>query len=205
MIIAGFVSSYLYVDKFLFRGQLGRLFRDGWRQYLRGWLHALVPGLRHRKSTPAAPAVGPEVVSLPAEYDLTERKRYVSCQRVPAGDIGPKTESKAEGNDTFAPTTDTAPEPEVTEWRAPSFQKKGPPRGSAGTPQRWEDERFAEAEYDPREESEEFEIADIPDMEQMRREVAEMLEQIQDEQMRAALEPTDEEKYGIEPFDTGTY
>lgn len=35
IILLGSLSTYLYVDKFLFKGKLAQLFFDGWRSLLR--------------------------------------------------------------------------------------------------------------------------------------------------------------------------
>ena len=51
----------------------------------------------------------------------------------------------------------------------------------------------------------EEEIIEIIDEEQIRREVAEQLELAQADEQRDLLEPTDEEKYGIDNFDAGAY
>ena len=90
----GSLSTYLYVDKFLFKGKLAQLFFDGWRSLLREWFG---PILRFScRSSPEQPLASPEqeVISTLTDDNLVEKKRYVSRQKEPTGDIGPKREPK---------------------------------------------------------------------------------------------------------------
>ena len=91
------------------------------------------------------------------------------------------------------------------EWRAPAFQRTQTPRpAEKKQPQRWEDKGFAAARFVPVNGGDgEEEIIEIIDEEQIRREVAEQLELAQADEQRDLLEPTDEEKYGIDNFDAG--
>ncbi len=93
------------------------------------------------------------------------------------------------------------------EWRAPAFQRTQTPRpAEKKQPQRWEDKGFAAARFVPVNGGDgEEEIIEIIDEEQIRREVAEQLELAQADEQRDLLEPTDEEKYGIDNFDAGAY
>ena len=105
IILLGSLSTYLYVDKFLFKGKLAQLFFDGWRSLLREWFG---PILRFScRSSPEQPLASPEqeVISTLTDDNLVEKKRYVSRQKEPTGDIGPKREPKTAGDDTFAATT----------------------------------------------------------------------------------------------------
>ena len=128
IILLGSLSTYLYVDKFLFKGKLAQLFFDGWRSLLREWFG---PILRFScRSSPEQPLASPEqeVISTLTDDNLVEKKRYVSRQKEPTGDIGPKREPKTAGDDTFAATTKVEQEPRIMEWRAPAFQRTQTPR-----------------------------------------------------------------------------
>ena len=146
----GSLSTYLYVDKFLFKGKLAQLFFDGWRSLLREWFG---PILRFScRSSPEQPLASPEqeVISTLTDDNLVEKKRYVSRQKEPTGDIGPKREPKTAGDDTFAATTKVEQEPRIMEWRAPAFQRTQTPRpAEKKQPQRWEDKGFAAARFVP--------------------------------------------------------
>lgn len=208
IIWAGFFSAYLYMDKFVFRGQLGTLFRRGWCQLLGGWLAPFRRWKPHHKQIiPENTLLPQEPVESLSDDNLVVRKRYVSGQRVPAGDIGPKSESTAADNNTFAPATKADAEPEVLEWRAPSFQKKEAPKPPRKVPPpRWEDEDFAmTTTVVHNEESGEEEIVQVPDSEQIRREVAARLEAIEDAEILAAIVASEAEKYDVEHFETSTY
>lgn len=207
IILLGSLSTYLYVDKFLFKGKLAQLFFDGWRSLLREWFG---PILRFScRSSPEQPLASPEqeVISTLTDDNLVEKKRYVSRQKEPTGDIGPKREPKTAGDDTFAATTKVEQEPRIMEWRAPAFQRTQTPRpAEKKQPQRWEDKGFAAARFVPVNGGDgEEEIIEIIDEEQIRREVAEQLELAQADEQRDLLEPTNEEKYGIDNFDAGAY
>ena len=81
------------------------------------------------------------------------------------------------------------------ERRHPALQKRNSRRGG-----------FAAARFVPVNGGDgEEEIIEIIDEEQIRREVAEQLELAQADEQRDLLEPTDEEKYGIDNFDAGAY
>lgn len=150
IILLGSLSTYLYVDKFLFKGKLAQLFFDGWRSLLREWFG---PILRFScRSSPEQPLASPEqeVISTLTDDNLVEKKRYVSRQKEPTGDIGPKREPKTAGDDTFAATTKVEQEPRIMEWRAPAFQRTQTPRpAEKKQPQRWEDKGFAAARFVP--------------------------------------------------------
>lgn len=201
-LVFGMFLIYLYVDKFLFRGKLAHLFIEGWRQLLPFTRRFC----RRRPAVPQAPV--PESVLDRGATDalLVERKRYVSGQRMPAGAKVPETVSNDSEDDTFVSAPQADGGPEVFEWRAPEFlQRKPPGAGAKGMPH-WEDKGFACAHFVPGSDGdEEPELVEIPDMEQIRREVASTLEMIRDAELRAELEPTDEEKYGIDHFDADTF
>lgn len=196
----GMFLFYLYADKFLFRGELAHLFIEGWRQ--------LLPFTRRFcRRRPAAPQV-PESVSDRGAADalLVERKRYVSGQRMPAGAKVLKAASNDSEDDIFASAPQADGGPEVFEWRAPEFLQRKPSGAAVKRSPRWEDKGFACAHFVPGSDgAEEPELVEIPDMEQIRREVASTLERIRDAELRAELEPTDEERYGIEHFDADTF
>lgn len=137
IILLGSLSTYLYVDKFLFKGKLAQLFFDGWRSLLREWFG---PILRFScRSSPEQPLASPEqeVISTLTDDNLVEKKRYVSRQKEPTGDIGPKREPKTAGDDTFAATTKVEQEPRIMEGglrpfrerRHPALQKRNSRRG----------------------------------------------------------------------------
>lgn len=200
--VCGMFLFYLYADKFLFRGKLAHLFVEGWRQ--------LLPFTRrsYRRRPVAPQASVSESVSARGAADdlLVERKRYVSGLRMPAGAKAPETASNDSEDDTFASAPQADGGSEVFEWRAPEFLQQKPPGPIAKRPPRWEDKGFACAHFVPGSDGdEEPELVEIPDMEQIRREVASTLEMIRDAELRAELEPTDEERYGIEHFDADTF
>lgn len=88
----------------------------------------------------------------------------------------------------------------------PFRERRHPRPAEKKQPQRWEDKGFAAARFVPVNGGDgEEEIIEIIDEEQIRREVAEQLELAQADEQRDLLEPTDEEKYGIDNFDAGAY
>ena len=125
---------------------------------------------------------------------------------MPEGVKLPKTESKEDGSGIFTSETGSENLSEAFEWRAPSF-----PRQQMTVPSRneltlrWEDADFAARFIQRDDESGEVDLIEIPDMQQLRREVALKLESIQDEELRREMEPTDEERYGLDDFDAGAY
>ena len=160
--LALLLGVYLYLDRFLFGGRLGGLFLEGWRERLR------LPS--RRREAPAAQVPSPA----PGADDLVEMKVYAHGQRVPEGDKREKTESKTDGDDTFAlPEGETA-EDETTEWRDDSFGRRVTRQQAS---QRWEDP------------------------EQVRREVAASLQDVLEEQARDEFRPTEEELSELGHFD----
>ena len=126
--LALLLGAYLYLDRFLFGGGLGGLFLEGWRERLR------LPSRRKETSAAQVPS------SVPGADDLVETKVYVSGQRVPEGDKREETESKTDGDNTFALPEGKTTADETTEWRDESFGRKITERYA---PQRWEDPGFS--------------------------------------------------------------
>lgn len=188
--LALLLCAYLYLDRFLFGGRLGALFLEGWRERLR------LPS--RRRETPAAQVPPPT----PGAGDLVETKVYVSGQRVPEGDKREKTESKSDGDDTFALPEGKAAEDETTEWRDDSFGRKITERY---TLQRWEDPGFSGRFIQRDDGSGEADILPVVDPEQVRREVAASLQGVLDEQARDEFRPTEEELSELGNFDVDAF
>ena len=176
--LALLLGAYLYLDRFLFGGRLGGLFLEGWRERLR------LPS--RRREAPAAQVPSPA----PGADDLVEMKVYAHGQRVPEGDKREKTESKSDGDDTFAlPEGETA-EDETTEWRDDSFGRRVTRQQAS---QRWEDPGFSGRFIQRDDGSGEADILPVVDPEQVRREVAASLQDVLEEQARDEFRPTEEE------------
>lgn len=197
------LAGYLYIDKFLFKGQLGRLFLQGCMEFF--FKRTASDSTPPEKVSEVPGTTGPgEIVS--STESLVVEKRYGECHEVPDSAKLPKTESKEDGSGIFTSETGSENLSEAFEWRAPSF-----PRQQMTVPSRneltlrWEDADFAARFIQRDDESGEVDLIEIPDMEQLRREIALKLESIQDEEMRREMEPTDEERYGLDDFDTGAY
>lgn len=202
-VFVALLAGYLYIDKFLFKGQLGRLFLKGWREFF--FKTAASDSIPPEQISEVPGTTGPGEIVSSAE-SLVVEKRYGECLKVPEGAKLPKTESKEDGSGIFTSETGSENFSEVFEWRAASF-----PRQQMTVPSRneltlrWEDADFAARFIQRDDESGEIDLIEIPDMEQLRREVALKLESIEDEELRREMEPTDEERYGLNDFDTETY
>lgn len=188
--LALLLGAYLYLDRFLFGGGLGGLFLEGWRERLR------LPSRRKETSAAQVPS------SVPGADDLVETKVYVSGQRVPEGDKREETESKSDGDDTFALPEGKAAEDETTEWRDESFGRKITERYA---PQRWEDPGFSGRFIQRDDGSGEVDILPVADPEQVRREVAASLQAVLDEQARDEFRPTEEELSELGNFDVDAF
>lgn len=195
------LAGYLYIDKFLFKGQFGRLFLQGWREFFFKGSASKPP--EKVSEVPGTTGQG-EIVS--SAESLVVEKRYGECHEVPEGVKLPKTESKGDRSGIFTSETGSENLSEAFEWRAPSFPRQQmtvPSRNELAL--RWEDADFAARFIQRDDESGEVDLIEIPDMQQLRREVALKLESIQDEELRREMEPTDEERYGLDDFDAGAY
>ncbi len=134
------LAGYLYIDKFLFKGQLGRLFLQGCMEFFLKGLHLILTS-RRRFQVPGTTGPG-EIVS--SAESLVVEKRYGECHEVPDSAKLPKTESKEDGSGIFTSETGSENLSEAFEWRAPSF-----PRQQMTVPSRneltlrWEDADFA--------------------------------------------------------------
>ena len=186
------LGVYLYLDKFLFGGRLGGLFLTGWRELL----HIRSRNFRGKGGPPAVLAPAPD----PA--NLVERKAYDSGQKVPVGDKREETEPKAPQSDTFALPEGDSSAPELQEWRDPSFGPQ-PRKGLAS--QRWEDPGFSGRFIQRDDESGEVDILPAVDPEQVRREVAASMQDVQEERMRDEFRPTEEELAELERFDMNAF
>ncbi len=188
------LGIFLYVDRFLFEGELARLFMEGWRQILH----------REKKSGPAASA---PAIPISAEK-LVLRKEYTEGTERQQGEQAPENESTNEGNTIFTSATEASAQPEILEWRDPTYFSDTPSKKSSvpymdadSKSLRWEDDDFAGR----------VSAVDMPESElsfeteRIRREVAASLEDWRIEETRIETEMSAEEAYDVETFDVDTY
>lgn len=186
----GLVAIYFYMNKFLFRGDLGRLFMTG----LRGWVG------RRNKSRQEQKHDGDCDGDTVEDWELIVEKSYKEGPSVPEDAGEDEGGSKTSDDDNFA-TADPPPKEgageEMSEWRADTFGRGVHRERNAGNLVPVTEARFVPYDDD----SGDSELVHVADEGRIRREVARELAGIRDEELRAELEPTEEERYGIESFD----
>lgn len=189
------LGIFLYMDRFLFKGALARLFIEGWGQILHRKKKCGPPAA----SASAAPASGEKLILCKEYIEGTERQQ---------GEQTPENESTNEGNTTFTSATGASVQPEILEWCDPAYfsdipTKKSsvPPAEAAATSSRWEDDDFADR----------ISAADTPqselslETERIRREVAASLEDWRIDEARIEAEMSAEEAFDVEVFDVDAY
>lgn len=213
--LAVLLAAYLWVDKFLFRGELARLFAEGWARRLR----TLVRRLPRQATRPPSELTTP---AMPEHGELVPRKAYFPSSTAPAGASDPKAVSKAAGDVTFVVPPASEVEPEVLEWRAPEYSHTEPPEHPASpvppatttlnpprTPPLWDDEGFSTGRFIPHDdESGEGEWLVEYDPEKIQREVMAALEQFEQQTVEQFIQddpPADHEQYEVEHFDAAAY
>lgn len=185
------LGVFLYTDRFLFRGELIRLFLQGWRQILR---------VRPRKASP--PAALESLSSVSGEY-LVVRKEYAEGTERQAGEQAAENESTDERKTTFTSATEASAQPEILEWRDPNYFSDQPSKKSSNLAQgadpkssRWEDDDFAGGISDT-------ELSH--ETEHIQREVAASLEDWMIEEVRIEMEMSAEEASDVEAFDVNAF
>lgn len=213
--LAVLLAAYLWVDKFLFRGELARLFAEGWARRLRTLVRLLRRAARPPSEVPTP--------AMPEHGELVPRKAYFPSSTAPAGASDPKAVSKAAGDATFVVPPASEADPEVLEWRAPEYSHTEPPARPASpvppaitspnaprTPPLWDDEGFSTGRFIPHDdESGEGEWLAEYDPEKIQREVMAALEQFEQQTAEQELfhdePPTDHEQYEVEHFNAAAY
>lgn len=131
------LGIFLYMDRFLFKGALARLFIEGWGQILHRKKKCGPPAA----SASAAPASGEKLILCKEYIEGTERQQ---------GEQTPENESTNEGNTTFTSATGASVQPEILEWCDPAYFSDIPSKKSSvsymdadSKSLRWEDDDFA--------------------------------------------------------------
>ena len=192
------LGIFLYLDRFLFKGALARLFVEGWRQLLQ----------RKVEPKPGPPPAAPAPAATVSAGELVLRKEYIGGMERQHGEQTPENEPTTEEKATFTSATEASAQPEVLEWRDPAYfsdipTKKSsvPPAEAAATSSRWEDDDFADR----------ISAADTPqselslETERIRREVAASLEDWRIDEARIEAEMSAEEAFDVEAFDVDAY
>lgn len=204
--LGALLGAYLWADKFLFGGELARLFLRGWRERFsaltpRRWRHAAAPEPEYAPSE--APDAG----------ELVPRRKYLPTAAVPADASDAKAVSNTEGNATFAVPKGEEPEPEIMECRAPELDRKArpevPPRMSAATegrkaPPLWDE--MGIGRFIPRDDgTQEGDWIVQYDEEEIRRELQQIEREQFEQQYAQEAPPTANEQLEVEQFDTAAY
>ena len=189
------LGIFLYMDRFLFKGALARLFIEGWGQILHRKKKCGPPAA----SASAAPASGEKLILCKEYIEGTERQQ---------GEQTPENESTNEGNTTFTSATGASVQPEILEWCDPAYFSDIPSKKSSvpymdvdSKSLRWEDDDFAGriSAADPPQPELSFET------ERIRREVAASLEDWRIDEARIEAEMSAEEAFDVEAFDVDAY
>lgn len=189
------MGIFLYIHYFLFRGELAHLFVRGWRELMH---------IGSKEATP--PTVSSAAAPVLAE-GLVVCKEYVEGMERQAGEPGPKNEPTHERITTFTTAKEASAQPEVLEWRDPTYFSDLPPDKPLKTatdivskPMQWEDENFAG--HPPTDGIAEADLSF--QTEQIEREVAASLDW-KIEEVRIEMEMSAEEASDVEAFDVDAF
>lgn len=190
------LGIFLYMDRFLFRGELARLFVQGWQQIVH---------FQPRKAVP--PAASCPAVPVSSE-ELVLRKEYTEGMERQAGEQSLKYEPSGDENITFTSRTEASAQPEVLEWRDPTYFSDPPSTKLSAShadthsqSPRWEDDDFAGGIHS----SNMLEAEISLQTEQIQREVAASLENWKIDEYRVEMEMSREEASDVDAFDMDAY